>query len=365
MATIDQPVRVEPGETAPTMTDRPSDSLRFDYAVVALLSWFVGGMFLDGWAHNHGFVDNIFLTPWHAVLYSGYAATGALLILTQVRNVFKGYSFNRALPRGYFPALIGVVIFGLAGGADFLWHETFGFEENIEALLSPSHLALGTGLFLMISGPLRAIWGRAKTRSEDWRGMFPVIIALAGFLGLFTFFTMYASYLNRPGVLLGFRPTDFHEADLYGVTSSLIPAALMMAVFLLALRRWHRLPFGSLTLIAVVNAALMYWMLERGVPQFVVLILAAPLAVLAGEGLLAWLKPSSERVWVYRLFAFVVPFLQFLIFYVVLNQIDLGVRSGLWWKIHMWLGVPFLTGIVGVFLSFLVWPPEIPLEERV
>jgi hypothetical protein len=36
--------------------------------------WFVAGLYLDGWAHNHGKVDNTFFTPWHAVFYSGYVA---------------------------------------------------------------------------------------------------------------------------------------------------------------------------------------------------------------------------------------------------------------------------------------------------
>ena len=29
----------------------------------------VFGLYIDGWAHNHGFVDDSFFTPWHAVLY--------------------------------------------------------------------------------------------------------------------------------------------------------------------------------------------------------------------------------------------------------------------------------------------------------
>ena len=92
----------------------PAHSLRFDTAAVILSGWFIFGMFLDGHAHNHGRVDNTFLTPWHAVLYSGYAAMGLLLVGMHFRNVMKGYPWRRALPVGYMPALAGVLIFGIA-----------------------------------------------------------------------------------------------------------------------------------------------------------------------------------------------------------------------------------------------------------
>src|SRR5690349_306769 len=46
----------------------------FDRLMMVLCCWFVGGLYLDGWAHDHGMVDKTFFTPWHAVLYSGYFA---------------------------------------------------------------------------------------------------------------------------------------------------------------------------------------------------------------------------------------------------------------------------------------------------
>jgi len=42
-------------------------------------------------------------------------------------------------------SLLGVAIFGLSGGVDFLWHSLFGFEVDTEALLSPTHLSLAIG----------------------------------------------------------------------------------------------------------------------------------------------------------------------------------------------------------------------------
>jgi hypothetical protein len=37
--------------------------------------------------------------------------------------------------------------------------------------------------------------------------------------------------------------------------------------------------------------------------------------------------------------------------------------GGLWWQIHMWLGVPFTVGIAGYFLSFIMTPPAIAIQE--
>jgi hypothetical protein len=67
-------------------------------------------------------------------------------------------------------------------------------------------------------------------------------------------------------------------------------------------------------------------------------------------------KPSSDRPAALRAFAFGVPFVIALLNLVILNTFG----NGLWWQIHMWLGVPFLAGIAGLFLSFMMVPPAIP-----
>src|SRR5262245_30599265 len=42
--------------------DYPAASARFDWLAVALSAWVIGGAYLDGWAHNHGRVDDVFFT---------------------------------------------------------------------------------------------------------------------------------------------------------------------------------------------------------------------------------------------------------------------------------------------------------------
>src|SRR5262245_5576109 len=120
MTTADRAIpSTEPSEAR---TGQPVAGLRFDAIAVVLSGWFIFGMFLDGWAHNHGRVDNTFFTPWHAVLYSGFAAMGLFLVGNHFRNVISGSRWLKALPAGYMPALVGVLIFGAAGVSDFGWH---------------------------------------------------------------------------------------------------------------------------------------------------------------------------------------------------------------------------------------------------
>ena len=38
----------------------------FDWAATMLAGVFTGGLFLDGWAHTHGRVDDTFFTPWRS-----------------------------------------------------------------------------------------------------------------------------------------------------------------------------------------------------------------------------------------------------------------------------------------------------------
>src|SRR5215470_10267410 len=101
----------------------------FDWLMVALGAWLLGGLYLDGWAHVHVPRLETFFTPWHAVLYSGYLAGAVALVVTFLRNRRRGAPRARALPPGYRLSLAGAFIFFFGGVADMLWHVTFGIEK--------------------------------------------------------------------------------------------------------------------------------------------------------------------------------------------------------------------------------------------
>lgn len=55
----------------------PVASYRTNLVTVLLGLWFTVGLFFDAWAHNNEAHLETFFTPWHAVYYSGFAATAA------------------------------------------------------------------------------------------------------------------------------------------------------------------------------------------------------------------------------------------------------------------------------------------------
>jgi hypothetical protein len=181
--------------------ENPPGSLRFDWVAAGLSAWLVGGLYLDGWAHNHGRVDEVFFTPWHAVLYTGGLVMIVFLALNQSRNMSRGQSWRNALPKGYLLSLIGAGLFLLGGLLDFVWHTLFGVEVDLETLLSPTHLFLATSGVLVISGPLRSAWIRLQPeKARGWKVLGPLIISATLVLSVITFFTQFAHPINQPAV---------------------------------------------------------------------------------------------------------------------------------------------------------------------
>jgi hypothetical protein len=328
--------------------ERPSSSLRTDWIVILLSFWFLGGLYLDGWAHNNLSSSlESFFTPWHTVFYTGFLAVAAYHGWLIWQNHQQGYTWLSALPQGYELSLWGLLIFAAGGVGDMLWHEIFGIEAGVEALFSPTHLMLATGIALIVAGPMRSTGHRLQMETADWHSLFPFILSMTFLLSLFTFMAQFAYLLTDPWVLTGPRPRfDDEMWQIVGVLAALVHAGLLMGIVLSVLRRW-RLPVGTLTFMLTVNVALMGIMRDD--------LMGVPTAVLTGilaDMLLLWLRPSAERPFQFRLFAFLVPFILY-----TLYVITIEITADSWWAIHMLTGLPVLAGIVGFLLSFLVLPP--------
>ena len=355
MATLDRSLASRAKTPA---RERPAGGVRFDLGAALFSLWFMIGLFIDGYAHNHGLVDTTFFTPYHALLYSGVLGSGLYLGLNQYRNIGKGYAFNRALPYGYNVSLIGVGLFFIGGGFDLVWHTLFGFEANLSTLLSPSHMLLATAGFLILSGPLRAAWRRTHV-APTWGNLLPVVITLLLITSLLTFFTQFSNLFAQGDGFAGrYASGNQTYLNVAGVAQILFPAAILSGLLLFAVRRW-RLPPGAVTLILTVNAAGMMIILWRNMHAYWYLIGAAVAAGMVGDVILYVLKPSRERPFGLRLFGFAVPFVLSATFFGLLI-----VTVGIWWPIHMWLGVSFFAAVTGLMLSLLALPPTYPEEVQ-
>jgi Tol biopolymer transport system component len=195
--------------------ERPAGRQLFNGIAAVLSALIVGGLFLDGWAHNHGKVDETFFTPWHAILYSAFAIYAIFLLVYAIRQNRVGYGWRHALPEGYGLSLLGAGIFAGGGILDLIWHSLFGIEADVQALVSPTHLLLAAGLFLMITGPLSAIWLRDRgTRALPWINGAPAILVLALILSVLMFFTQFAHPFVNPWAASDPRTREVH-GDLY------------------------------------------------------------------------------------------------------------------------------------------------------
>ena len=326
-------------EAAVSRTRVTSDSA-IHWLTVAASAWLLFGLFWDAWAHGYGLPDS-FWTIWHAAFYSGYLA-GAAVIGGSVA-LRRG-----AVPTGYGWAAVGVVVFGVGGIFDAIWHTLFGIEASTEALISPSHLILATGVALMVSAPLRAAWARPRPR--NFVAQLPAVLALTAVFSLFTFMTFFGgaySALIAQGTTTSFGTMERQLVAVF------FWSALLMGHVLVALRA-GTLPVGSLTILIGVNGLAM--ILMRGhAPLGVQLAMTAVAfgAGMVGDVLLWRLRPSLDRSVTLRVFAFALPMA-----YWALYLGTVALAFGTWWRIHALLGVPLLAGVVGLLITALVLPPS-------
>ena len=163
------------------------------------MTWFLVGTWIDASAHSYLNVDlESFFTPWHAVLYSGYAFS--VLSQAYVKTSIKDYSID--------VGILGAVIFGIGGGLDLLWHTFLGIEQGVEPLVSPSHLMLFLGAFLMLAYVFAS---RPSQESLDT----PAVITIGAALSLITFITQFLHPYLNVGAFLWSREEELAAGSLF------------------------------------------------------------------------------------------------------------------------------------------------------
>ena len=336
-----------PGVAARPAGETPTHAPRFDWIMTGLSALFLGGVFLDGWAHTHGRVDDTFFTPWHAVLYTAYLVNAAVLCGVTAHAARRGRPWRHAVPSGYGLALVGVALWMIGGPFDAAWHEVFGFEADVEALMSPAHAILALGFALMVSGPLRAGLRRSPGR---WRDELPVVLSAAFVVSILTFFTQIAHPLANLWAARGRHLTASGEE--LGIVGMLLTTAIVLAPPLFLLRH-GRLPAGGFAILFALNSLVMGVLHDRG-PYPVAAVGSLVIAGVAVEIVRLALRPHASRPAAFRAFAFAAAVVPCAAYFAVV-----GMSEGLAWSTHLWMGTIVFVGAVGWMLSYLLLPPRL------
>ena len=178
---------------------RPTTTWREDLTAMIIAIWPITALFFDGRNHNNKTGQESFFSVAHVVLYTGmtvFAIYVASLIVRYQREAGAdparlAFDF-KAIPVGYGVSIIGLCILGVAGPADLTWHSVYGFEINIEAIVSPPHLALFLGGLLVSSTGIRSMWAKPDI-APTMRRYLPALLSGILFIAMVNFITMYLS----------------------------------------------------------------------------------------------------------------------------------------------------------------------------
>jgi hypothetical protein len=325
---------------AESESPRALSTLRFEAIYVALAALVVAGGYLDGWAHRHlESTLESFFTPWHALLYGAYLATAGALAWAVLSNRYRGLPWRRAIPVGYGYPVAGAILFAVAGGGDLAWHSLFGIEVNAAALLSPTHLALATGLTLMVAAPFRA-WQARPTIGDPpaTHSVWPAITAVV----LATMMAMFITQFVHP--YTEFWPTYEPLHGLAnGINSVLVQSVVIAGAFVLLALHLRPLPIGTVTLLLMLPAAGMAFLADRW--------LVIPIALAAagaGEALVAAVRRDLARPVVLRAATLAILIVLWAIYDAVLAH-----QYGITWSVHLWAGTIVLGGLVGWLVAYV------------
>lgn len=319
-----------------------------DFLVGLITLWISCGFFLDAWAHGHVPVETFF-TPYHGVFYSGMLALVVVLL-----------AFRKQIPASYRAPLLGIPIFIAAGIGDLIWHHFLGVEEGVDALLSPTHQALGLGIFFISSAPIiSALRNRNELRTL-WDQL-PLIFALATWIELIHFGTAYAfdpgaGRTNAPPPLSPFTPDYFTALAIgyyklgTGVLVVLFQSAVMAGFALFAGSRFPLRP-GALTLMYLLGNFAAAAAFTNDTPLLATVLAMSVVAGLVGDAIVTRLHPTLANPPAYRLLGIAVPASYFATYFIVT-----AIADRVWWDWNVMLGAIIWAGVIGFGLTLLSQP---------
>ncbi|MGB1589699.1 MAG: hypothetical protein ACPHDO_05115 [Candidatus Poseidoniaceae archaeon] len=224
----------------------------YDIMVLALGLWCLGGLLIDSFAHISGTVDDTFFTPWHAVWYSGATAYGAYIFYALlpeegmshlIRHPFEAL---KGLEPQHKPGVYGIIIFGISGFGDMIWHETLGVESSLDILLSPTHIGLFIGLCMSVSAPVWSAWANPQSGTSGLKSQILLIFGVGAMWSVILLMFRFANLWISPiesfcySSSLDFCNNESYEDSLsFGLQSLYIQAAITCGMVLIFLQRWN------------------------------------------------------------------------------------------------------------------------------
>jgi hypothetical protein len=244
----------------------------------------------------------------------------------------------------------------LAGGVlDMIKHALWGFEQGFDALLSPTHLLIGAGMFLIIAGPVRSAIERARPPST-LPAQLPMLLALASMMELVHWGTQFiflseAERMNAPLDAARF-PHDtltllslLYDKQGIGLLAVLVQSLLLVGFALYAARNIRLAP-GALAVLFLVGNIFIAAAHSNYAGQFAAVIVASLCAGILGDAV--GRRPN--------LFAFGIPAL----YWAVLLAVLALTMGGLWWSPDVVAGSVIFAGLAGLFAARLVGKEQSP-----
>ena len=247
-----------PSVYSQTKIKSPVISLLIYFLISIGVSLEIGGANWDIVWHGSKNVES-FLTPPHAVIYTGVALTIASIIFRlilfsivavnetnwklSVSNILKSHLI---LPFSLKISIVGAILQLTAGPFDFWWHNTFGFD----GLLSPPHSVLAIGMLLVGLGALTGIYKQCKTNSfSSHAGRICIAISFGVFLmvavGLILMFTLPFS----KGQYFNFNPEPFAA-----IFAAIVVIPFVMSLCLFSISSSTKIPFIFTSIVATIIA---------------------------------------------------------------------------------------------------------------
>ena len=312
--------------------------------------WTIIGLFLDGWAHSHQKPESFF-SPWHGVLYSGFAAAGLWAGLIAWRRRQPQRSVLETMPPGHLLSMVGFALFGAGAVGDLIWHEIFGIEANVEALLSPTHLLLLVGGSIALSAPLRRMLNSDSVEVTR-KDFLPALLSLTLLTAVGAFFLGYLSPFSTSAVQYTNATTHTHDlsritpaiaAELrenWALGSFFVTTLVLVFPALLVRRRW-KTPRGTFVFLYT-----FLLLLQTGLGEFKQWPLIA-IGLVVG----AVVDTAIERERQAWLLGALIPFFAWSTYFLMFE-----LQTGVGWSPELWAGVTFMSALVGGLMGSLATP---------